>query len=657
MTDSIYSIRLKTIAQTMNLKWICAIGTMLIVLLASLVGCTNNDKRWRTEEVSVRTPEEQQLFEILKNYNPSQSFQKLEEILTQLDNVNLKDSEQMTPLGIAVDTNNVQGAKILLQCKANANCRVTSNGIPVIHLAIRRSNNEMIKLLINNNAKLSPKCIQEAITIQDRELVRFLVSTLKEENIVFSQEDKQELLKACIEKTYIDGFDELRINDLLPDLSNDRNSLFLLQKKDSPQFLEFARLLFKAGCPGNVTHNDKKAGKTYDLLTFALESGTNKGFMEQFFQLAFYRHANPNYVIPETGETALYLAVKNEADPVVQLLLNKGADYNLALKDSLETPFTLALVNKNVKAVQDMLEHNANPNALLAMKQANKLLTPLGIVIITQTTSSGSDRAVEIIQLLLEKGADPTSKVDGKNTVLRLLLDNTNWDSRSRQQAISLIIKKGGIKNLPDEDFVLLLDNLISNGKEEMALSILKSIPARPIEVKMTELLCKACALFKPEAVKFLLKNGAKAAEPDYNGNTPLWYAIPTRFRFDKDKDNALACILHLKEAGVTQADSKALNKIKECPDSNIRALFVRGTRISKPSRPVLKVSKPAVIEALISAKPSDARKAIEDIDAYIQQSNDVKDKMALEQLKKTLRNYINFMEMLKISLKVTLPI
>jgi ankyrin repeat protein len=120
------------------------------------------------------------------------------------------------------------------------------------------------------------------------------------------------------------------------------------------------------------------------------------------------------------GLTALHFAARQGAFQTVRTLVEKGADVNLASPADGVTPLLIATINGQFDIAQYLLEHGANPNlannagvtplyATLNVEWAPRMFYPQPRAHLQQQTSY-----LDLMRVLLEKGADPTARVNRK---------------------------------------------------------------------------------------------------------------------------------------------------------------------------------------------------------------------------------------------------
>jgi uncharacterized protein len=128
-----------------------------------------------------------------------------------------------------------------------------------------------------------------------------------------------------------------------------------------------------------------------------------------------------NELIGKQGAlTALHFAARQGAMSTVEALVELGADLNAASPADRTTPLVIAVINGHFDIAHYLLEHGADPNlatdagmtplfATLNVQWAPKMFYPQPRAYLQQRTSY-----LELMQLLLDKHADPNARVNRK---------------------------------------------------------------------------------------------------------------------------------------------------------------------------------------------------------------------------------------------------
>ncbi|KAJ6436497.1 hypothetical protein O9K51_10979 [Purpureocillium lavendulum] len=136
------------------------------------------------------------------------------------------------------------------------------------------------------------------------------------------------------------------------------------------------------------------------------------------------------------GRSALGMACANGCLAVVDVLLNKGANFTVTTESGL-TPVNLASINGHVEVVKLLLENGAD--ITVATKKG---WTPL--------YSASANGHVEVVKLLLEEGADITFASNSGWTPVNSASANGHVDARRQGEAEPIIdlMNEHGLRSL-----------------------------------------------------------------------------------------------------------------------------------------------------------------------------------------------------------------
>lgn len=324
---------------------------------------------------------------------------------------------------VAVSANQKEILLHLLEKGASLDCTTVENERPIT-IAIRNRNKDMIRLLVDlgvdinsiGGAGIDETPLEYAIRTTDLDIVKFLVELGAGVNIVnvprnsktplhiAVEEGKRDIVEYLIDKGAninardINGMSPLHyaitkanvdLVKLLLDKGadieiSDRNRYTPLLLSVSVGSMEIARYLIDRGA--NLGAKDKNGNgvlhlcgeKGYpDLIMYILDKG------------------GENIDINDTNkkkETPLHLAVRNNKEEVVKLLIEKGADINAV--DSIgATPLSVALEVDNLSLAKYLVEKGASLD--VELEDGRKLVH-----------LAGSSKTPDTMKWLLSLGLD-----------------------------------------------------------------------------------------------------------------------------------------------------------------------------------------------------------------------------------------------------------
>jgi ankyrin repeat protein len=294
-------------------------------------------------------------------------------LLAKGANPNLPTSKNSSYLHLAAMKNYIDIAKVLVEKGAEVNARTEINNTSYtpLDLAINLGDEDMVKLLLRNNA--NPNRINEngATPLHgaaDNGHIGIISLLLAQGANLDAADD--------------DGFTPLHIavsqNDIVA-----------------------TRLLLAEGANPNITTKDG-----FMPLHWATENGNL-----ELVNLLVDNDAEVNAVNPD-GVSPLYWAVEKKRVSVAKLLLDKGADPNTATENGL-TPLHWATENGDLELVNLLLEKGADLNIT-----DYESWTPLHL--------AADQGHVDIILRLLSHKPDLNIQTNHGESFLHMLVDNSN---------------------------------------------------------------------------------------------------------------------------------------------------------------------------------------------------------------------------------------
>ena len=333
--------------------------------------------------------------------------------------VNAVDDFDHTPLLYAVQCNHITHVKALISAGANVNYETPMEQQSPILVASKNGNSEIVKILIDSGANLNV-----ADNHGDSPLIH--ASREGKEKFFFrtlTQPLKHNSHHKCV--------------SLLLDRGADVN---LVNKEGSSALLETTilgneksmKLLLEAGADVNW----KAANGTTALMYVARNRGGSgqKPVLSDSstcMKLLLEGGAHIN-TASQDGSTALMEATNSGENACVQLLLKSGADVKMTDKRGL-TALMMAFYKDVVKT---LLQHGASVNW-----PNDEGLTPL-----LNVARGGVGSAPEIVELLLEAGADVNATDVNKTSVLAHAARVTR--RLHDPKTVKLVIKRGAYVNI-----------------------------------------------------------------------------------------------------------------------------------------------------------------------------------------------------------------
>ncbi|XP_062407425.1 ankyrin repeat and SOCS box protein 2-like isoform X2 [Sardina pilchardus] len=274
--------------------------------------------------------------------------------------LNLRTLKDETALMLAVDRNYPRCMECLLERGADPDIPNKERETPLFK-ACEKENEEMVAILLNNNASVNKLCIQswtalhETVTHNNLEIAEMLLKAGAKVNIV-----NQYGITPLFVAAQAGHVDILRLllkhgADINSQAGDGATALYEACKNGHEKIVEF---LLSQKADAN------KPGKTGLLpIHIAAERGYD-GIIEMLIP------ATSRQRVRRSGISPLHLAVERDRDEVLEILINAGFDVNAQLsedrsrlyEDRRSTALYFAVFNNNVEAATMLLEAGADPN-------------------------------------------------------------------------------------------------------------------------------------------------------------------------------------------------------------------------------------------------------------------------------------------------------
>ena len=504
-------------------------------------------------------------------------------LIEQGANVNAKDEDDYTPLHFACENENgLEIARLLIEKGADVNAKDEYDNTPLLIAAKRENSLEITNILIANSASINEKnkygntALQYAFRNRNVELIQTLfnnganlTSKSKDGNTMLHYAcsiNDIELVKLCVDngvdvnkKIVTDNYSKWEKETAL-NIAVENNNI------------EIVNFLFENGAKANVKNS-------FPPLITAIENNNI-----EIAEILLENGANPNsmgYDRRFALENVMYLSTIEMAE----LLISYGANVNVIGRDSYHETDLLAsaLLQNNTKYAKLFINNGANVNFRFSNKSLNysgfnllhfmikeyeyysipiemfELLIDSGVDINAIVSSKNKQRKhyfncykgytalhfalsidfndgnvpINIVQLLLNRGANVNIKASNGVTPLHLALARVEYQEECKS-IVSSLIDKGADVNARvsdeadyDSGYTPLHFAVIYKGASDLIVPLIEAgADVNKKDAEACTPLHYAVANKDREIVTLLLENGADLNTINKEGNTPLHVSV-----------------------------------------------------------------------------------------------------------------------------------
>ena len=216
-----------------------------------------------------------------------------------------------------------------------------------------------------------------------------------------------------------------------------------------------------------------------------------------------------------SGASALVIAAHSDHGPLAEFLLDQGADPNTA--EAGYTALHAAVLRSQIDLVKALLRHGADINAVIEHGTPGRRFSAdysirhqlIGSNALWLAAKYGE---VEILQILLEEGADPFFKTERGETILQVAMGNSGSSLDHRRDRIG-----NAAPDLEDEEHRTL----------ELARVLINlGVDVTAVDDRGYAALHHAVLKDFPTVVEYLIIQGADINLATQRGQTPLQLAI-----------------------------------------------------------------------------------------------------------------------------------
>ena len=321
------------------------------------------------------------------------------------------------PLCRAVDKNNTAIAEYLIDHGANINVYPVEGWGPLQETVHISNSIEMAKLLLAKGADINSEIypvLNSAINQERKNLCEFLIQRGADVNA----KDKwgQTSLYLAIRNDDSDIMNILIANDADVDIKHTRRGMeeTALHYAAITGKTEAVKLLLEAGANINAK-NDRGQTALHVALDIRDYGYRKYGLSKDTIELLLARGTDVN-LKDKAGRTPLHLAVESAGADIVKLLLDKGARFNEKDDESGFTALHHAARFGNKDAAEVLIAKGADINA-----EDKQGYTPLYVAV---------NHNYKVAELLINKGADSAIRTEADKTLLQLAQERKQIESK-----------------------------------------------------------------------------------------------------------------------------------------------------------------------------------------------------------------------------------
>ncbi|KAI1231658.1 hypothetical protein IHE44_0007736 [Lamprotornis superbus] len=387
------------------------------------------------------------------------------------------------------------------------------NDITPLHVASKRGNANMVKLLLDRGAKIDAKtrhyfsfqCPRYRMAFQKYRMTKTLVISFTTASPLLNALKGKEQLSL----SFLDGLTPLhcgarsgheQVVEMLldrgaPILSKTKNGLSPLHMATQGDHLNCVQLL--------IQHNVPVDDVTNDYLT-ALHVAAHCGHYK-VAKVLLDKKANPN-AKALNGFTPLHIACKKNRIKVMELLLKHGASIQAVTESGL-TPIHVAAFMGHVNIVSQLMHHGASPNTTNVR----------GETALHMASRAGQ---TEVVRHLVQNGAQVEAKAKDDQTPLHISA------RLGKADIVQQLLQQGASPNAATTSGYTPLHLSAREGHEDVASVLLDHGASLSIITKSGLTPLHVAAHYDNQKVALLLLDqGASPHASAKNGYTPLHIA------------------------------------------------------------------------------------------------------------------------------------